>query len=125
LVLLVNIEVADDAIEKRRGDRALDSLDELDERLVEGDAVLGHGGHDVPPHEVGVLDRAYACPEAPPDALERYRRELLARGLAHLVDPVGDHRHDRERAHVTTGVVELSGRAKIRLPSVWVSARPE
>src|SRR5262249_39045776 len=40
--------------------------------------------------------------------------QFLARRLAHLVDPVGNDRHDREWTGMAAWVVDFIGRAKIR-----------
>src|SRR5215472_11919319 len=39
--------------------------------------------------------------------------QLLARSFAHLIDPIGNHRHDRERADMAARIDQLAGSAKI------------
>src|SRR6266852_1254065 len=43
--------------------------------------------------------------------------QLLARSLAHLIDPVGNHRHNGERAYMTARVDQLIGSPKIGTPA--------
>src|SRR5215471_13476863 len=45
--------------------------------------------------------------------LTRSFSQLLSRSLAHLIYSIGNHRHDRERADMTTRVDELVGSPKI------------
>jgi hypothetical protein len=45
--------------------------------------------------------------------LSRSPSQFFTRGLAHLVDPVGDHRHHGKRTRLTTWIDDLIRGAKV------------